>query len=419
MRQSLARDYRTPDHLMPHAPVTAASTPPIDYYAWRTRTVALGGRSFAVATKPGLIGHGHDDVAARLLAQRVVVRPGAIVVHMQCGNGLFGAVASLAHGASTVYLTDRNAVGLEAAIRTLRENGVSNAQVLSGHGSAPLDPALRADVVAFRIPTDKLALRQLLADAFGLLTLGGQCCIAGATNEGIKSAATLLEAVFGNATVLATDSGSRAVMAVKRAATPMDPAILDSPLLAHDTFRSLDVVLRGTPMTLFSRPGVFSSEHLDEGTQVLADVLVVREGDSVLDLGCGSGALGLLAARLSGTGRVTMVDVDSEAVRCTRRAIDASGAGNCRALISDVALAVRDERFDVVVANPPFHVGKQTDLAVPMQFIRDAHSLLKPGGRLQLVANRTLPYERLVQELFGNLQTIHDGPRFKVLAATR
>jgi 16S rRNA (guanine1207-N2)-methyltransferase len=144
----------------------------------------------------------------------------------------------------------------------------------------------------------------------------------------------------------------------------------------------------------------------------------LHAGDSVLDLGCGSGPLGIAAAQ-SGASRVTMVDVDSEAVRCARRAVDVGGLTNCRALCSDVAHAVRDERFDLVVTNPPFHVGKATDLEVPTQFILDAWQVLKTGGRLALVANRTLPYERLVYETFGNLVTLHDGPRFKVLSATR
>jgi len=379
----------------------------------------VAGRLYQTASKPGLIGQGRHDAAARLLAERVVVPPGATVIQMQCGSGLFGAVAALGRGASRVILTDRSAVGVEAARRTVAANAIRNAEVVAGHGSAPLDPTLRADVVAIRIPTEKLALLQLLADAFAMLRVGGQCAIAGATNEGVKSATTLMKALFGNATVLGTDSGSRAVMAIKRAPTPSDTATLANPFLQHDVFRTLDVELRGMPMQLFSRPGVFSWEHVDEGTAILADVMEVQPGDDVLDLGCGSGALGLLAAQRSGTGRVTLLDVDSEAIRCASRTIATSGLGNCRALISDVALAVFDERFDRVLANPPFHVGKNTDLEVPAQFILDAWRVLKPGGTLQLVANRTLPYEKIVYETFSNLTTTHDGARFKVLSARR
>lgn len=391
----------------------------LDYHTWRRRTVTISGAAYAVATKPGLPAHGRDDAAMLLLAERVMVPPGAIVVQMQCGSGLFGAVAAQARGAAHVYLTDRSVVAVEAARRTMEHNAISNATVRAGHGSAPLDPALRADVVAIRIPTEKLALLQLLADAFAILRIGGQCCIAGATTEGIKSAATLLKSLFGNATVLGTESGHRAVMAVKRAPTPSDPTMLANPTLTHDGFRALNVTLRGESLALFSRPGVFSWEHLDEATSILAECMDIRRGDDVLDLGCGSGPLGLLAARLSVTGRICMVDMDTEAVRCAALAVERAGAGNCDVLTSDVTSAVSTRRFDLVLTNPPFHVGKGTDLEVPAQFIADAWQVLKPGGRLALVANRTLPYERLIHERFGNLVTVHDGARFKVLGATR
>ena len=87
--------------------------------------------------------------------------------------------------------------------------------------------------------------------------------------------------------------------------------------------------------------------------------------------------------------------------------------------MSDVATEVLNERFEVVVANPPFHVGKHTDLDVPHQFIRDGFDVLKAHGRLLLVANRTLPYEGMLRATFGNAATLHDGRRFKVLSAVK
>jgi len=71
-----------------------------------------------------------------------------------------------------------------------------------------------------------------------------------------------------------------------------------------------------------------------------------------------------------------------------------------------------------VVTNPPFHIGKATTLMVPAQFIRDAKAVLVPGGKLFVVANRTLPYESIMMEHFGNMRTVHNGRRFKVLVST-
>lgn len=390
-----------------------------EYHRWRSSRLDGGGGALLIATKPGLIAHGRDDVASRLLAARVVIPVNATVVSLQCGTGLVGADAAR-RGAAHVYCTDRSIVAVEATRRTLELNAITNASVHAGHGAIPLPEGIAADIVAFRIPTEKLALLQLLADAFALLRVGGQCCIAGATNEGIKSAAGLLRDLFGNATVLGTESGHRAVMAVKRAPTPSDTTILAHAYLRHDAFHLVEAALAGHAIQYFTRPGVFSMEHLDEATATLADVMTVLPGDDVLDLGCGSGPLGLVAARLNGAGRVTFADIDSEAVRCVARAIEASDlAGRVDVVQSDVASALLDRRFDRVVCNPPFHVGKATDLDVPRQFIADAWQVLRPGGSLQLVANRTLPYERVIDETFGNLTTVVDRPRFKVLSARR
>ena len=117
--------------------------------------MSVAGRNYQVATKPGLLNHGRDDAAMRLLAERVVVKAGSTVVQFNCGSGLFGAVAMLGHGVETAILTDRSTVAVEAARRTLSINGISQGSVFAGHGSTPLDPGLRADVVAIRIPTEK------------------------------------------------------------------------------------------------------------------------------------------------------------------------------------------------------------------------------------------------------------------------
>ena len=389
------------------------------YRTWRTYSAKVSNRAYEIATKPGAFAHGRLDPATLLLAEHVEVNEDDTLAHMNCGNGLVGAVAALAGHAGRILLTDRNIVSVDAAKRTLAANGVANGEVFLGHGVCALPKDLLVDAVAIRIPQERLALLQLLGDAFRILRVGGRCYIAGATNEGIKTAGNTIEKLFGNARVLARDSSHRVISAVKRSDNPASTEGLVSPFLDSDTFNELNATLRGKSYALYSRPGVFSWEHIDEATAILSDAMQVREGDSVLDIGCGYGALGIVAASLAGHGRITMVDADVEAVRSATRSAVGNGVVNYRAFTSDVAAAVLDERFDIVVTNPPFHVGKATDLNVPLQFIHDAWQVLIHGGRLFLVSNRTLPYEQAIKHRFGNVASLHDGLRFKVLTATK
>ncbi len=379
----------------------------------------IGRARYAVASKPGVFADGRLDVAAIMLATHVSVGAGDIAVYMNCGNGLAAAVGAASIIGASLFLTDRNVVSVEASVRTLAANGVVSARVIPGHGAYGLPERLVADVVAIRIPHEKLSLLGLLFDAHRLLRPGGRCYVAGATNEGMKTAAKLLNRLFGNMSVLEYESGHRIVVAEKISHDPVDDTALDSPYLVSDTFRELDVTLRGSDIRLYSRPGVFSWDHLDEATKILAGTIEIPSRASTLDLGCGSGPLGITASRLSAGARVVMVDADVEAVRSAKKSAKAAGITNYQVLPSDVAGAVLDERFDVVVTNPPFHVGKQTELSVPMQFIEDSWQVLEPGGRLYLVANRTLPYEVPIKKRFGDVETLHDGRRFKVLSATR
>ena len=398
---------------------TPTETAPDRYAYWQNAPLSIAGSRVLVATKPGVYAHGSVDPASMMLAEAVASLGRNTSVHLNCGNGLVPAAAAVAGGASVLWCSDRSLPSVQATDRTMAANGIVGSHVVHAHGTHAFPLALAADVVTIRVSPDKLALQQLVWEAFHALRIGGKCFIAGANDEGAKPAVRLLESIFGVARLEAQHSGHRMAVATKSQVAPTSLTEGTSAYLDPDQFRDVPVTIKDIELTLSARPGVFSWEHLDEATQILGDLMDICAGESVLDLGCGTGALGLTAALLSGTGRVLMVDADAEAVRCASRGITKAGVTNAEVRASDVGSALGDEPFDVVVANPPFHQGKATDLLVPRQFIADAYAHLNAKGRLLLVANRTLPYEQLIADRFGEVRTLHDGRRFKVLSATR
>jgi release factor glutamine methyltransferase len=121
------------------------------------------------------------------------------------------------------------------------------------------------------------------------------------------------------------------------------------------------VLEHGLGFPLVVLPGVFNPA-LFLTSDVLAGHLAdhpLPAGCSVLDLGTGSGALAVAAARTAG--RVVAVDVNPQAVRCARLNLLLNRVDDrVEVRHGDLFGAVAGERFDRVLCNPPFYRGPAT-----------------------------------------------------------
>lgn len=390
-----------------------------DDYRWHTTRITLRGHDFAIVSKPGLPYFGQIDPAAALLAETAVVNRADRVLVLHSGEGLVGAVAAGQAEEGYVWLSDPYLVAVEATRRTLEANGIDNATVYHSHGTGQLQLTTAVDVVLARLPKGTRPARQTIWDAWQSLRPGGRFYLAGANAEGIQSHLRHTGDLFGQVATLDYRRGCRVGLAVKGPTPACLPPAWQSPWLDHSRFHPFEVTVRGRTYAVCSRPGVFSWDRLDRGTELLIEAMEIGPADTVLDLGCGYGIVGLVAAGLAMSGQVYLVDADIEALESARRTLALHGLAHCYVLASDCAAAVRDVPFDVVATNPPFHQGRAATYDVARQFIRDAAQVLRPGGRFYLVANRFIPYEDTLRRTFGQVQALYLDSRYKVLRATR
>lgn len=148
--------------------------------------------------------------------------------------------------------------------------------------------------------------------------------------------------------------------------------------------RTIDTVLRGKKFRFTSDAGVFSKGDIDYGSRVLIEAMVIPSHASVLDVGCGYGPIGLSAAYLAPEGHVTMVDINSRAVELARENAQQNGIRNVTVMESDVLGALNDQKFDVILTNPPIRAGK----AVVHQIFEEAYDHLNEGGFLWIVIQK-------------------------------
>jgi 16S rRNA (guanine1207-N2)-methyltransferase len=225
---------------------------------------------------------------------------------------------------------------------------------------------------------------------------GGHLYVVGAKDRGVLSMARRMQSLFGNLETLAISKGQRVLCSRKEAGTQ---------LISPGDINSLV-------------PTIFAEGKLDEGTRLLLEALEVHATDAALDIGCGAGFLGIHIARLASKGHVTMVDTSLATVDAARRMVEQSSLTNVQVLPSDGTRAVRAQRFDLVVTNPPFHLGGIQTTEIAERFIREAAQVLRPRGRFYLVANRFLKYEPTLRACFKGVEEVGGNTRYKVLRAT-
>lgn len=170
--------------------------------------------------------------------------------------------------------------------------------------------------------------------------------------------------------------------------------------------------LRGNELTFHTSGGVFSRRKIDLGSELLINKCLIENGDKVLDLGCGYGPVGISIKKAFPECKITLSDVNKRAVKFTKiNALE----NNVKVYVvhGDIYEGVKNEKFDVILVNPPQTAGK--DLC--NQMIIKAKEHLKKNGNIQLVARHQKggkEFEKIMQETYKNVLTIAKKSGFRI-----
>jgi 16S rRNA (guanine1207-N2)-methyltransferase len=386
------------------------------YYQTRALLITCGGQAIKLISKPGIPDWDRVSPAQQLLGDTIKPAANARMLLLGSGSGALGVALARKANIGSATLLDSSWIALAMAERTLNSNNVINARVRSTITVLP-EQVGAFDIATIVVPNDRKLTRRWLVEAHAALAEGGELYIAGANDHGIRSAIDDTEALFGNANVLGYKHGNRVAQARKVAGVQHSPSWAGEAGIAPGSWHEFEAQVRDHTFQLRSLPGVFAYDRVDAGTALLLDVLAIPAGARVLDVGCGYGIIGLLAARL-GAAQVELVDVNLLAVAAANENIRHNGIGQARAFASDGVPEGAARRYDLVVSNPPFHVGKSVDGDIARAFIGRARHALAPGGQLLLVANQFLRYDQVLRESFEQVTCLASNRSYRIWSAT-
>ncbi len=324
-------------------------------------------------------------------------------------NDSFGALCIALADYRPLMMSD-SFLARQGMDENLSLNGFKQGQV--GFDNVLQEETQTFDIVLIKIPKSLAMLEHQLYSIRKSLLSGTRIIAAGMTRSIHKSTLHLFEKILGPTTTSLAKKKSRLIFVAR------DESINEGQSPYPEEF----IVEADREYTVTSHANVFSRDRLDNGSRLLIENIPVSDGyQQIVDLGCGNGLLGLIAASLNERATVLFTDESYMAVASAKHNFVAAFGDHRHAdfKVTNCLQGIADKSKDLVLSNPPFHQHNAIGDAIAWQMFIDARRVLKPQGELRVVGNRHLGYHSKLKNLFGNCELVASNRKFVILKAVK
>lgn len=336
-------------------------------------------------------------------------------------NDSFGALSVPLSHYTPVLMTD-SYLSMQAISSNLKSNEIDYDSVTMINSLHAPDSVLEgrsnsgmADIVIIKIPKSLAMLEDQLYRIRSAVDSETVIIAAGMTKKIHMSTMSLFEKIIGPTKTSLARKKSRLIF------SRFDAGITVSDNPYPDTFEP-GYQLDGVELAISNHAGVFSREKLDIGARLFIDNLPVDERfETIVDLGCGNGVVGLMAAIKNPSSKLIFTDESYMAVESAiSNFVNTFGESReAEFLQTDCLHGVPEDSVSLVLCNPPFHQDNAINDDVAWQMFTEAKAALQQKGELWVIGNRHLAYHAKLKHLFGACEVVANNKKFTLIKATR
>jgi len=176
--------------------------------------------------------------------------------------------------------------------------------------------------------------------------------------------------------------------------------------------------LEHTDYLISNHANVFSRDSLDIGTRFFLQHLPSRQDAcDIIDLGCGNGLVGLIAAERCPAAAVHFIDESFMAAASAKDNFQRAFGQQREATfqVGDGLTAVESESADLILCNPPFHQQNTVGDQIAASLFKQSRRVLRKGGELWVIGNRHLDYHIYLNRLFGAHSIVAANSKFVIV----
>lgn len=328
-----------------------------------------------------------------------------VVVGDRYGAMTIGAMSL--HGADEVRVHQDPLTGEQALANNAVRVGLTG-----GFQQLPLSPELfaGATVVLGQLPKSLDALREIAQLAAKGADPEVQLFLGGRVKHMTRTMNAVLTESFAEVRASLATQKSRILMA-QQPRSDLAPSVF--PMRAHHPDLDLWVCAHGA---------AFAGTKLDLGTRLLLEFIerMHPAAADAVDLGCGTGVIAAVLARARPQLSVLATDQSSGAVSSALATMAANGLTERVHVLRDDAMStLPGSSVDLIVCNPPFHLGTSVEAGTAQKLFEAAGRVLRPGGELWTVFNSHLGYRDQLNRAVGPTRVVGRNAKFTVTISTR